>query len=75
MQADTELSATACEIPGSSRVAVKRVSHLMREDVRHIAPESRLREVVLELADAHVTALAVLETGGRLVGVISTTDR
>lgn len=47
---------------------------LMQPDVRSVAPEARLSEVVLELADAHVTALAVVDAGGRLVGAISTAD-
>lgn len=50
------------------------VRELMQPDVRSVAPEMRLRDVVLELADAHVTALAVVDAGGRLAGVVSTAD-
>lgn len=51
-----------------------RVADLMQTDVRTINRDQPLREAVVELADAHVTALAVLDNAGHLKGVISTAD-
>ena len=51
-----------------------RVSDLMQPDVRTIERDQVLREAVIELADAHVTALAVLDSAGYLKGVLSTAD-
>jgi CBS domain-containing protein len=51
-----------------------RVADLMQTDVRTINRDQPLREAVVELADAHVTALAVLDNTGHLKGVISTAD-
>ncbi len=51
-----------------------RVADLMQTDVRTINRDQLLREAVIELADGHVTALAVLDNAGHLKGVISTAD-
>lgn len=51
-----------------------RVSDLMQSDVRTIERDQVLREAVVELADAHVTALAVVDSAGQLKGVLSTAD-
>lgn len=47
---------------------------LMQTGVRGVTPEMRLSDVVLELAEAHVTALAVVDEGARVIGVVSTAD-
>lgn len=74
MQTRVTPGMVSCDIPAPRPADSRRVADLMQPDVRSVAPESRLSEVVLELADAHVTALAVVDAGGRLVGVISTAD-
>jgi CBS domain-containing protein len=51
-----------------------RVSDMMQPDVRTIERNQLLRDAVLELADAHVTALAVVDASGQLKGVLSTAD-
>jgi CBS domain-containing protein len=50
------------------------VAELMQTDVRTIHPEAGLSEVVTELSDGHVSALAVMDGRQRLVGVVTTTD-
>ncbi len=50
-----------------------RVAELMQTQVRTIPLDSTLADVVVELADGHVTALPVLD-GNRMVGVVSTAD-
>ena len=51
-----------------------RVAELMQRNVRTIASEANVAEVVLSLADAHVSGLPVVDKGGRMIGVVSATD-
>ena len=51
-----------------------RVAELMQRNVRTIAGEANVAEVVLSLADAHVSGLPVVDKGGRMIGVVSSTD-
>lgn len=51
-----------------------KVADLMQQDVRTIDRDQALRDAVVELADAHVTALAVLDSAGHFKGVLSTAD-
>lgn len=51
-----------------------RVRDLMATDVQTVTMDDLLTEAVLVLADQHVTALAVVDKGGKLVGVLSTAD-
>ncbi len=50
------------------------VAELMQRNVRTIGSEASVAEVVLSLADAHVSGLPVVDKGGRMVGVVSATD-
>jgi CBS domain-containing protein len=50
------------------------VAAMMSTNVRTATPDSTLAQVVGWLADGHVSALAVVDGHGRLVGVVSTTD-
>jgi CBS domain-containing protein len=51
-----------------------RVAELMQKHVKVVAPEASLAELVVSLADAHISALPVVDGGGRMVGVVSNTD-
>ena len=50
------------------------VAELMQRNVRTIASEACVAEVVLSLADAHVSGLPVVDKNGRMIGVVSATD-
>ncbi|MDF3052605.1 MAG: hypothetical protein K0S19_710 [Geminicoccaceae bacterium] len=50
------------------------VADLMQTEVQSVAPDASLSEAALTIADAHVSGLPVVDRGGRLIGVISTTD-
>jgi CBS domain-containing protein len=51
-----------------------RVKDLMKVDVRSIAPDASVAEIVQALADSHVSGLPVVDSAGRVVGVVSATD-
>jgi CIC family chloride channel protein len=51
-----------------------KVSELMQTDVQTIPPDAVVNDAVVSLAESHITGLPVVDGGGRLVGVISTTD-
>ena len=51
-----------------------KVADLMVKDLVTIRPDSPVSEVVLSLADAHVSALPVVDDGGRVLGVVSSAD-
>ncbi len=51
-----------------------RVAELMQTQVRTISIDSTLLDVVVELADGHVSALPVMDGGNHMVGVVSTAD-
>jgi CBS domain-containing protein len=50
------------------------VKDLMITDVRSIEMETPISEIVQAMADSHVSGLPVLDRGGRVLGVVSTTD-
>ena len=50
------------------------VSDLMQSDLVTISSDGPVSEAILTLADAHVTGLPVVDSTGRLVGVLSTSD-
>ena len=51
-----------------------KVADLMQAPVRAIAPDVAVGEVVETLADLHVSALPVVDHGGKMIGIISSTD-
>ena len=51
-----------------------RVADLMQKDVRTIAPESSVAELVRAMADSRVSGLPVVTPAGHVVGVVSATD-
>jgi len=51
-----------------------RVGDLMQGNVKTVGPEAALNEAVVSLTDSHISALAVVDGTGRMVGVISSTD-
>ena len=51
-----------------------KVSELMQTDVQTVRPDAVVNDAVITLAESHITGLPVVDGGGRLVGVISTTD-
>ena len=50
-----------------------RVADLMRKDVKTIAQDASVAELVQRLADENISGLPVTESG-RLIGVVSSTD-
>jgi acetoin utilization protein AcuB len=51
-----------------------RVRELMQKDVKTVDPEAAVNDAVVSLSDSHISALAVVDGTGRMVGVISSTD-
>jgi CBS domain-containing protein len=51
-----------------------RVADVMQTQVRTVPADATIAEVIEELADRHLTALPVVDRGGRLLGVVSTSD-
>lgn len=51
-----------------------RVAELMQTNVRTIAAESSIAELVQALADSRVSGLPVVTPAGRIIGVVSATD-
>ena len=50
------------------------VSELMHRDVITIAPDASIGDLVRSLADARVSGLPVVDSTGRVIGVVSATD-
>jgi CBS domain-containing protein len=50
------------------------VAELMQPDVRTISSEACIAEVVVSLADGHISGLPVVDKGGRIIGVVSASD-
>jgi CBS domain-containing protein len=50
------------------------VSELMHRAVKTVRPDAPMNDVVVTLADSHISALPVVDGMGRMVGVISSTD-
>jgi CBS domain-containing protein len=46
----------------------------METNVRTIAPDASIADLVQELADSHVSGLPVVTPAGQIVGVVSATD-
>jgi CIC family chloride channel protein len=51
-----------------------KVAELMQSNVRTISSDARVAEVVVSLADAHISGLPVVDKIGRIIGVVSATD-
>lgn len=51
-----------------------RVAELMHTNVVTISPDSSIGELVQSLADARVSGLPVVDSPGRVIGVVSATD-
>jgi len=51
-----------------------KVAEIMRTPVLTVDADAPLADAVVTLAEAHVSALPVLDRGGRLMGVVSSTD-
>ncbi len=51
-----------------------RVAELMQTNVRTIAPDASVAELVQSLADAHVSGLPVVNPTGHVIGVVSAAD-
>ena len=51
-----------------------KVAELMRTPVLTVDADATVADAVVTLADAHVSALPVLDSRGRLMGVLSSTD-
>jgi CBS domain-containing protein len=51
-----------------------KVAELMQSNVRTISSEASVAEVVVSLADGHISGLPVVDKGGRIIGVVSATD-
>lgn len=57
-----------------SRVIAMRVAELMVSDVKAIAPDMSVADAVAMMAEHHISALPVVDSHSRLLGVVSTTD-
>jgi len=51
-----------------------RVGELMQKNVKTVNLEDAVYDAVVSLTDSHISALAVVDGMGRMVGVISSTD-
>jgi CIC family chloride channel protein len=51
-----------------------KVAELMQTKLTTVDPEAPVAEAVQALAESHISALPVVDSRGRLVGVVSTTD-
>jgi CBS-domain-containing membrane protein len=51
-----------------------RVSELMQSEVESIPPDAVAADVMATLAESRISALPVMDSTGRLLGVVSTTD-
>ena len=51
-----------------------RVRELMQKDVKTVNREASVNDAVVALTDSHISALPVVDSAGRMVGVISSTD-
>jgi CBS domain-containing protein len=51
-----------------------RVAELMHTDVRTIAPDASIAELVQSLVDGHVSGLPVVDPDGSVIGVVSAAD-
>jgi CBS domain-containing protein len=51
-----------------------RVADIMQTAVRTVTGDTPVSEVMVSLADAHVTGLPVVDARARVVGVVSSTD-
>jgi CBS domain-containing protein len=51
-----------------------RVADLMQTDLSTVPPDAPVAEVVQAMADGHVSGLPVVDSDGRVLGVVSATD-
>ena len=51
-----------------------RVSELMQRNVQTVADDEALNEAIGALTSSHISALAVVDRAGQMVGVLSSTD-
>jgi CBS domain-containing protein len=51
-----------------------RVRELMQDKVITVNLDTPVNDAVVTLTDAHISALPVVDSGGRMVGVVSSTD-
>jgi CBS domain-containing protein len=51
-----------------------KVADIMQTPVRTVTSDTPVSEIMLTLADAQVSGLPVVDTRGRVVGVVSSTD-
>jgi CBS domain-containing protein len=51
-----------------------KIADLMRTDMTTVGPDATVGDVVVTLADGHLSALPVVDQHGALIGVVSTTD-
>ena len=51
-----------------------KVVEIMETDVRTVTIDTPVSEVVVSLADAQVTGLPVVDSGNKVIGVVSSTD-
>ena len=51
-----------------------RVRDLMQVAVKTVGPNAPVADAIVTLADSHISAVPVVDAGGRMVGVVSSTD-
>jgi len=51
-----------------------KVADLMQDDVTAVRPDGTVADVIASMADAHVSAVPVVDTHGHVLGVVSSSD-
>lgn len=51
-----------------------KVAELMQRNVRTVSDEATVAEAILTLADGHISGLPVVDSTGRMIGVVSSSD-
>jgi len=51
-----------------------KVVDVMHRDVRTVGPETSVSDIIVLLAEVHVSAVPVVDRHGRILGVVSSTD-
>lgn len=51
-----------------------RVAELMQTELETVAPDMTIAQAIVRLSDAHVHGVPVVDGGGQILGVLTTTD-
>jgi CIC family chloride channel protein len=51
-----------------------KVAELMQRKVKTVGSDATLADAIVSLADGHISGMPVVDGGGKVIGVLSTTD-